>query len=92
LKANIPGEEYRLTEYQCVFNAQSALNTYAPAPNFSTLNEAKQIIQEQADEIRDLKYMLKDILGKHELTLAEVKIKADKWDNFIEKKRGKRRR
>ena len=85
LKANIP-EEYRLTAFQGVFNSQNALHAYAPAPKFSTLDEAKQIIQDQADEIRDLKDMIKDMNEKHERTLAEIKIKADKWDHWNKEK------
>lgn len=85
LKDNIP-IEYRLTSYQGSFNAQYALNTYASAPKFSTLDEAKQIIQDQADEIRDLNDRLKDLIDKHNQVVAKLKIKADKWDNWNNKK------
>jgi len=85
LKVNIP-EEYRVTQYQAIGSAQWALNTYAPAPKFSTLDEAKQIIQDQADEIRDLKNMLKDTNEEHKQALAKVKIKADKWDHWNKEK------
>jgi len=81
LKVNIP-EEYRLTAFQGVFNSQNALHTYAPTSKFSTLDDAEQIIQDQADEIRDLK----NTIEEHKKTLAEVKIKADKWDRWIKEK------
>ena len=81
LKANIP-KEYRLTAFQGVINSQNALHAYAPTPKFSTLDEAEQIIQDQADEIRDLK----NTIEEHKKTLAEVKIKADKWDRWIKEK------
>ncbi|MGZ4956188.1 MAG: hypothetical protein ACXV79_13830 [Methylobacter sp.] len=89
LKANIP-EEYRLTQFIASGSAQYALNAFASTPTFSTLSEAKQIIQDQADEIRDLKNMLEDLTRKHEQAFAEVKIKADKWDRWIGNKRRSR--
>jgi hypothetical protein len=89
LKPNIP-EAYRYTQYIANLVIDSALNANAPIPSFCTLEEAKDIIQGLVNENRDQVYALKARIKELEEDLDNAKEKVDKWDNFIEKKRGKR--
>ena len=81
LKSHIP-EEYRWTKYYGGLNACSSLNAYAPTPKFTTLEEAKIIIQEQADEIRDLKEEKKEL----EKSIAEANVTVNKWNTWNKNK------
>ena len=79
LKANIP-KEYWPT--RCIFSLDQTydLIASAPIPKFTTLEEAAEIIQNQANEIAALVQ-----------ENAKLKIKADKWDNLISKRSGPRK-
>ena len=80
LKANIP-KKYWPT--RCIFSLDQTydLIASAPIPKFTTLEEAAEIIQNQANEIAALVQ-----------ENAKLKIKADKWDKWIEKKRKLRKK
>ena len=86
LKHNIP-EEYRWTKYTGFLDACYSLDAFSPTPECTTLEEAKIIIQEQADKLRDMETKLMEL--EHKLT--EVLPKAKKYDEWIRKTRRKNR-
>mgnify|MGYP000698074606 CR=1 FL=1 len=60
----------------------SSLDAYAPTPEFSTIEEAKVIIQEQADELRDEKKKVKEL----EKALDEANVIVNKWNTWNKNK------
>jgi len=81
LKTYIP-ENYRRTEYTSYLGSCSSLDAYAPTPEFSTIEEAKVIIQEQADELRDEKKKVKEL----EKALDEANVIVNKWNTWNKNK------
>ena len=77
LKAYIP-EDYRRTEYTAFFGGCYSLNAYAPTPKVNAIEEARVIIQEQADELRDVKEKNKEL----ENALAEANVTVNAWNTW----------